>query len=177
MEGSWNPSVNNLYNDTDMLGCQYCEVHLRNGSVTLFNNYIVRLHCSVTLSSFLSLMSKLCVAVTDKCIFGNFQKIYIKMNSVPNIYLGTVTNFWNTSLLETCLYSGLFWSLFFCIRTEYGEILFISPYSVRMRENTGQNNSKYGHFLRSASGRFRMPLTSFPTTQTYNIEREHNVWR
>ena len=77
------------------------------------------------------------------------------MNSVPNIYLGTVTNFWNTSLHETCLYSELFWSLFFCIRTEYGEILFISPYSVRMRENTGQNNSKYGHFLRSASGRFR----------------------
>ena len=25
----------------------------------------------------------------------------------------------------------------------------ISPYSVRMRENTNQNNSKYGHFLRS----------------------------
>ena len=23
------------------------------------------------------------------------------------------------------------------------------PYSVRMRENTDQNNSKYGHFLRS----------------------------
>ena len=25
----------------------------------------------------------------------------------------------------------------------------ISPYSVRMRENTDQNNSEYGHFLRS----------------------------
>ena len=24
----------------------------------------------------------------------------------------------------------------------------ISPYSVRMRENTDQNNSEYGHFLR-----------------------------
>ena len=29
-------------------------------------------------------------------------------------------------------------------------ILRISPYSVRMRENTDQNNSEYGHFLRSA---------------------------
>ena len=25
----------------------------------------------------------------------------------------------------------------------------ISPYSVRMRENADQNNSEYGHFLRS----------------------------
>ena len=29
----------------------------------------------------------------------------------------------------------------------------ISPYSVRMRENTGQNNSEYGHFLRSTISR------------------------
>ena len=30
--------------------------------------------------------------------------------------------------------------------TEYGEKRSISPYSVRMRENTDQNNSEYGHF-------------------------------
>ena len=35
------------------------------------------------------------------------------------------------------------------IRTGYGEILRISPHSVRMRENAEQNNSEYGHFLRS----------------------------
>ena len=29
---------------------------------------------------------------------------------------------------------------------EYGEILRISPYSVRMRENADQNNSEFGHF-------------------------------
>ena len=29
--------------------------------------------------------------------------------------------------------------------TEYREILCISPYSVQMRENTDQNNSKYEH--------------------------------
>ena len=54
------------------------------------------------------------------------------------------------SLRENCLYSELFWSVFSRIRTEYGEILRISPYSVRMRENTDQNNSEYCHFLRSA---------------------------
>ena len=31
----------------------------------------------------------------------------------------------------------------------YGEILRISPYSVWIRENVDQNNSEYGHFLRS----------------------------
>ena len=35
------------------------------------------------------------------------------------------------------------WSTFSRIRTEYGEILHISLYSVRMRENADQNNSEY----------------------------------
>ena len=51
---------------------------------------------------------------------------------------------------EKSSYSDLFWSAFFRIRTEYGEIRIISPYSVRMRENGDQNSSEYGHFLRSA---------------------------
>ena len=54
-------------------------------------------------------------------------------------------------LREKCPYSELFWSFFSRIRTEYGEILRISPYSFCMRGNTGQNNSEYGHFLRSVS--------------------------
>ena len=33
---------------------------------------------------------------------------------------------------------SFFWSVFSRIRTEYGEILRISPYSVRVRENTDQ---------------------------------------
>ena len=57
------------------------------------------------------------------------------------------------SLHEKCLYSELFWSAFFLIWTEYGEILRISPYSVRMRENADQNNSEYGRFLRSESSK------------------------
>ena len=52
-------------------------------------------------------------------------------------------------LREKCPYLELFLSAFTCIRTEYGEILRISPYSVRMRENEEQNNSEYGHFLLS----------------------------
>ena len=53
------------------------------------------------------------------------------------------------ALREKCPYSELFWPLFSRIRTEYGEIQSISPYSVRVRENTDQNNSEYEHFLYS----------------------------
>ena len=40
------------------------------------------------------------------------------------------------SLREKCLFSEFFWSVFSRIRTEYGEIIRISPYSVRMQINT-----------------------------------------
>ena len=53
------------------------------------------------------------------------------------------------TLRRKCPYSELFWSVFSRTRAEYGEILVVSPYSVQMRENDGQNNSEYGHFLRS----------------------------
>ena len=46
-------------------------------------------------------------------------------------------------------YSEFFWSVFSRIWTEYGEILPISPYSVRKRDNADQKNSEYGHFLRN----------------------------
>ena len=54
------------------------------------------------------------------------------------------------SLRQKCPYSELFWSVFSRIRAEYGEILRIFPYSGQMQENADQNNSEYGHFLRSA---------------------------
>ena len=38
------------------------------------------------------------------------------------------------------------WSVFSRIRTEYGETLRISTYSVRMRENTDHENSEYENF-------------------------------
>ena len=53
------------------------------------------------------------------------------------------------TLREKCPYSGIFWSVFFRIWTEYGEMLRISPYSAQMRENMDQNYSEYKQFLRS----------------------------
>ena len=43
------------------------------------------------------------------------------------------------ALRKKCPYSELFWSVVSRIRTEYGELLRISPHSVRIRENTVQN--------------------------------------
>ena len=53
------------------------------------------------------------------------------------------------ALRKKCPYSELFWSVFSRIRTEYREIQSISPYSVRMQENTDKNNFEYGYFLRN----------------------------
>ena len=55
------------------------------------------------------------------------------------------------ALRKKCPFSGLFWSTFSRIQTEYGEIFCIFPYSVRTRENTDQNNPENEHFLRSAT--------------------------
>ena len=66
-------------------------------------------------------------------------------------FLLSRTFFLLLTLSEKCPYSDLFWSAFSHIRTEYGETLRISLYSFRMRENADQNNSEYGHFLRSVN--------------------------
>ena len=48
---------------------------------------------------------------------------------------------------EHCVKSARIWSYTGLYFPSFG--LNISPYSVRMRGNTDQNNSEYGHFLRS----------------------------
>ena len=73
--------------------------------------------------------------MTEKSCFENFVK-------QPEKYL-------SLSLRKKCPYSELFWSVYSRIRIESGEIWSISPYSVRMWENTDQNKSEYGHFSRS----------------------------
>ena len=52
-------------------------------------------------------------------------------------------------LRKKCPWSELFWSLFSRIRTEYEEILCISPYSIRIGDDTDRNNSEYGHYSHS----------------------------
>ena len=87
-----------------------------------------------------------CVWLLNLLSFS-FEKLNWTLIKLELIKRRSFENFY--SLREKRQYSDLFWSEFFCIRTKYGEILRISPYSVRMWENEDQNNSEYGHFLRS----------------------------
>ena len=74
-----------------------------------------------------------------------------------NIHCKKVENsFFQNTLSEKCRYSEFFWSVFSRIRTEYEQILRISPYSIRIQENGDQKISEYGHFSRSASLKDRM---------------------
>ena len=80
-------------------------------------------------------------------------------------------------LLKKCPYPELFWFAFSRIRTEYGEILRTSPYSVQMRKITDQYNSEYGHFLRSVwEGHFQnLFVYNFKNAQVAKVLRQYLV--
>ena len=57
----------------------------------------------------------------------------------------------------------------FHIQTEYREIRSISPYSVRMRENTDQQISEYEYFSRSVNVPF--PCESIVPAKENNLQK------
>ena len=79
--------------------------------------------------------------------------VIAKLISKVCVILLTFSNYEPTTkslpLSKKCPHSELFWSIFSPIRTAYGEIRSISPYSVWMQENVDQSISEYGHFLGS----------------------------
>ena len=77
-------------------------------------------------------------------VFADITGVFLRFSVLKNAYE-------SFALREKCLYLEIFWSAFSHIRTEYGEMRGISPYSVRMRENADQKNSKYRHFSRSVN--------------------------
>ena len=87
-------------------------------------------------------------------VFGLFAKV-VNGFCLTRFYISSVLLCYMTRLVahnaealrERCAYWELLWSVFSGIWTEYGEILRISRYSVRMWENTEQNNLEYAHFL------------------------------
>ena len=87
-----------------------------------------------------------------------------------------ITNFTYIQLVHPALGQSVFvvfLVVFSCIRTEYGEILGISPYSVEMRENTCQGNCQYGHF---AAGIYLLKVNNRNTrAKVWNIEHISNL--
>ena len=80
-------------------------------------------------------------------------------------------------LRKKCPYLELLWSAFSRIPTEYGEIRNISPYSVRIRENADQNNSKYGQFLRTYVNAYLNNINIlFLSVTLYRNSRQKNFY-
>ena len=76
------------------------------------------------------------VTITEEIVNGNI------FCAVSDIGCGLHFQIYTEALaawkVKSVKIRSYFWSVFFHIRTEYREILRISPYSVRMRENTDQ---------------------------------------
>ena len=70
-----------------------------------------------------------------------YQNKLVRKSFLDSLLFLTSTIFYRRTLREKCPYLDLFWSAFSRNRTEYREILHISPYSVRMWENRNQDNS------------------------------------
>ena len=77
-----------------------------------------------------------------------------------------------------CPYSEFFLSVFSRIRTKYGEILRISPYSIQIGENTDLKNSECGSFSRSEGFYGRTPefKASLHTYQTFLLSEKSTIF-
>ena len=74
------------------------------------------------------------------------------------------------------LYSKFFLSVFSRIQTEYRQILRISQYSLRMRENTDHKNSECGYFLRSVKHLLYKNFRAPGTRGLNNIPINNSDW-
>ena len=86
-------------------------------------------------------------------------------------------------LIKHCVKSiqiqSFFWSVFSCIRTEYGEILRISPYSVRMPKNTDQKKLRIWKLFTQWKLLTESRFSLFPTSKDIlktNKETDQSVW-
>ena len=85
-----------------------------------------------------------CIKKVTQCFTLNFAKCCRK----PRDDCYRESDFSDNHYVKVSVFR-VFWSAFSRIRTEYGDLLCKSPYSVQMWENRDQKHSKYKHFLRS----------------------------
>ena len=64
---------------------------------------------------------------------------------------------------------SFFWSVFSCVWTENGYLLHISPYSVRIQENTDQKKLHIWTFFGVVSEKLRENLTQFHCMKSIRI--------
>ena len=90
-------------------------------------------------------------------VFYLFESHKYNVRQVTLLYTSSAYRI-HCFLLQSTLYIKVFLAVNYYVKSVrirsyagpyFPALLRISPCSVRMRENTSQNNSKYGHFLRS----------------------------
>ena len=119
-------------------------VYLLTGWLSWLLNYF---HCSFAPPFFFPtfLLAWLPVWLTD-WLTGRLPRSALFYRDSFIIMFPTLLKRTDLPLRKKSPYSELLWSVFSRIRTEYW---CISPYTIRMRENSDQNNSKCWHFSRS----------------------------
>ena len=88
----------------------------------------------------------LCFSIFLTVIKMIFAEVVSKKVCCPVILFSLLPYFGRFPLCKRCPYSEFFWSAFFRIWTEFGDLLSKSLYSVQMWENMDQKNSEYGNF-------------------------------
>ena len=149
-----NFDVNNFINEslTQLFSCEFCKISKN----TFFTEHLW-VTAYVSGCGFKSRRSH-CLLVFGVRVLTSEVHVYYPCwlwCSTKNIFSILSRSKKNTktqmriTMRKKCPYSELFWTIFSGIRTEHEEIQSISPYSVRIREYTNQNNSEYGRFSRS----------------------------
>ena len=85
----------------------------------------------------------LCYVSTIASLGAKIAKYFVSVQ----VASAKVTIILTDALPKKCPFSDFLASVFSRVRTEYS--VQMHPYSVRIRENADQNNSKYGHFSHS----------------------------
>ena len=75
------------------------------------------------------------------------------------------------ALCEMCPNTEFFWSVFSCIRTEYGEIRNIFPYPLRMRQNTDQKKLRIWTLFTQCSISLDILHISFSVALSFSEKR------
>ena len=109
---------------------QNCGLYLRAACINYFSYYL-----RFVFEGGLYLKA---ASIRENTVTPNMDTFYDLRKTIDIVRFVLTSLLYMHSLREKCPKMEFFWSVFSCIRTEYGEIRSISPYSVRMWENRDQ---------------------------------------
>ena len=124
------------------------EVFCKKGVLRNFTKFTGKHLCQ---SLFFNKVAGLASVDSISCESVSCEKLWCDILSNRNRVSYQAKDYEWSALRKKCPYSKLLWSVLSRIWTEYGGIRNISPYSVRMPQNTGQNNCEHRYFLRSGA--------------------------